>query len=79
MTELEPMPEAVAKLEDEGGSKLVHQRDLIVIGASAGGVQALQQLVADLPPELPASILVVLHLSSSSSSVLHEIESGPGA
>lgn len=73
MTELGPMPEVIAELEDQPGTKPVRQRDLIVIGTSAGGVQALQELVAELPPELPASVLVVLHLSSSGASVLHEI------
>ncbi len=28
--------------------------DIIVLGASAGGVEALTHLVRDLPPELPA-------------------------
>jgi two-component system chemotaxis response regulator CheB len=51
----------------------VVQRDLIVIGASAGGVQALQELVSQLPPELPASVLVVLHLMSAGTSVLDSI------
>lgn len=51
----------------------VVQRDTIVVGASAGGVEALQRLVADLPPEVPASILVVLHLLSSHQSVLDSI------
>src|SRR3954447_13065319 len=51
----------------------VVQRDLIVVGASAGGVEALQRLVADLPAELPASILIVLHMMSSGTSVLDSI------
>ena len=46
---------------------------MIVVGASAGGVQALQGLVAQLPPELPASMVVVLHLMSAGTSVLRNI------
>ena len=48
-------------------------RDLIVAGASAGGVEALAKLVADLPPELPAAMLVVLHVLSTGTSVLPNI------
>ena len=35
-------------------------RDTIVIGASAGGVQALITLVAGLPTDLPAAVFIVL-------------------
>lgn len=53
--------------------------DIIVIGASAGGVEALTQLVKHLPPKLSAAIFVVLHFPSNSSSVLPKIlnRSGP--
>jgi two-component system, chemotaxis family, protein-glutamate methylesterase/glutaminase len=34
---------------------------LIAIGASAGGVEALTRLAADLPGDLPAAVVVVLH------------------
>lgn len=43
------------------------KRDVIVIGASAGGVMALSELFAALPPRLPAAIGVVLHRSTSPS------------
>jgi two-component system chemotaxis response regulator CheB len=36
--------------------------DIITIGASAGGIETLRRLVSMLPGELPAAILVVLHL-----------------
>lgn len=36
--------------------------DAVVIGASAGGLQALQQLLASLPPDFQPPVLVVLHL-----------------
>jgi two-component system, chemotaxis family, protein-glutamate methylesterase/glutaminase len=48
-------------------------RDLIVIGASAGGVEALRVIAAALPAELPASILAVVHFPSYSVSTLPEI------
>ncbi len=48
-------------------------RDLVVIGASAGGVEALQQLCAGLPPDLKAAVLVVLHTSMNSGGLLPQI------
>jgi two-component system chemotaxis response regulator CheB len=47
------------------------KRDVIVIGASAGGVIALSELFASLPAGLPASIGVVLHRSSSPGELAH--------
>jgi two-component system, chemotaxis family, protein-glutamate methylesterase/glutaminase len=38
-------------------------RDLIVMGASAGGIRAFRHLLAFLPPSLPASVLIVQHTS----------------
>lgn len=45
-------------------------RDIIVIGASAGGVDALSRLCAALPAALPASVFVTQHLSPASRSML---------
>jgi two-component system chemotaxis response regulator CheB len=41
-------------------------RDIIVIGGSAGAVEALRELLSKLPPDLPAAILVVVHLGRES-------------
>lgn len=40
---------------------------LVVIGASAGGVAALRQLAAALPPTFPAPVLIVLHVGAHES------------
>ena len=54
-------------------------RDLIVIGASAGGIEALQVLCAGLPPDLNAAVLVVLHTSNHSGDLLPQLLSRAGA
>jgi two-component system chemotaxis response regulator CheB len=51
----------------------VIKRDIVVIGASAGGMEALKQLVKDLPATLKASIFIVLHTVAKSSTLLEEI------
>lgn len=38
-------------------------RDVIVIGTSAGGFTALKTLLRQLPPDLPASVFIVQHIS----------------
>src|SRR6202035_4396918 len=49
------------------------QRDLLLIGTSAGGFGALGLLARELPANLPASVLVVIHLSPQFDSELDAI------
>src|SRR5689334_13736551 len=48
-------------------------RDVVVIGASTGGLQALSAILAALPASLPACLLVVVHSSPQGGSLLPEI------
>ncbi|MFB2937039.1 chemotaxis protein CheB [Aerosakkonemataceae cyanobacterium BLCC-F154] len=47
--------------------------NIIVIGASAGGVEATTQLVRSLPGDIPAAIFVVIHIAPHSKSLLPQI------
>jgi two-component system chemotaxis response regulator CheB len=46
---------------------------IVVVGASAGGVEALIVLAGSLPADLPAAVLVVLHVAPAGTSLLHRI------
>ena len=48
-------------------------RDLIVVGASAGGVQALTELLRGLPADLPAAVFVVVHTAPGNPGILPRI------
>ena len=48
-------------------------RDIIAIGASSGGIQALKELTAGLPADLPASIFIVVHMLPTAASILPDI------
>jgi two-component system, chemotaxis family, protein-glutamate methylesterase/glutaminase len=54
-------------------------RDIITIGASAGGVEALIKLVAALPADLPASVFIVQHVSPQSRGELAQVLGYRGA
>ena len=47
--------------------------DIIVIGASSGGVEVLTTIVSRLPADLPAAIFVVLHVRPDAPSLLPAI------
>ncbi|MFZ0499198.1 MAG: chemotaxis protein CheB [Steroidobacteraceae bacterium] len=54
------------------GSLPMHVK-AIVIGGSAGAVEALDTLLPALPPRFPAAVFIVLHLARDTPSMLPEI------
>lgn len=51
--------------------------DIVVMAASAGGIHALRTVLAGLPPDFPAPIVIVQHLSAQWPSHLAEALSRP--
>src|SRR5881628_1658005 len=49
------------------------KRDIVVVGASAGGVSALERLISALPADFSPSIFIVMHLKPDGRSQLVEI------
>src|SRR5262249_36659841 len=47
--------------------------DIVVIGASAGGVETLNEIVGRLPPDIKASIFVVVHVAPDSTGLLPNV------
>lgn len=51
----------------------MEKRNIIVVGASAGGFEALKTLAANLPADLDASIFVVWHMAATVRGVLPQV------
>src|SRR5580693_3381644 len=59
--------------EGPPGSLTEPPRDIVVIGASRGGVEALKGIVAALPSSLQSALLIVLHISPTHVSLLPDV------
>jgi two-component system, chemotaxis family, protein-glutamate methylesterase/glutaminase len=55
------------------GEECAPYRDLVVVGASAGGLPALRTILGDLPAELPMAVLAVVHSSPDNPGGLAEV------
>lgn len=49
------------------------KHDIIVIGASAGGLEVMKKLLAQLPDNFPGTLFIVWHVSPESPSILPQI------
>lgn len=54
-------------------------RDLVVIGGSAGAVAPLKEILAALPADFPAAVAVVLHIPAESTGIFVTVSSAVSA
>jgi chemotaxis response regulator CheB len=64
--------DATAKASSERGG-IIPGHDIIVVGVSANGVEALVALAGMLPRNLPAAVFVDLHIPAQSPSLMPDI------
>jgi chemotaxis response regulator CheB len=57
----------------------VAHRDIVVVGTSAGGVEALREMARGLPADLPAAVLIVIHTPRRSPGLVPQILNRVGA
>lgn len=54
------------------------QRDIVVMGSSAGGIEALKQIIPRLPQDFPGAIFIVQHIPAHPPSVLPKLLNARG-
>ena len=57
-----PLPETVAAIEQATEIPGSGSVDMVVLGISTGGPQALKRLIPQLPADLPVPLLMVMHM-----------------
>ena len=68
-----PLPEQKVKRIDVARASEHAAFEVVALAASAGGIAALGELLANLPAEFPAAIVVVQHLDPRHRSLMAEI------
>ncbi|WP_027168641.1 chemotaxis protein CheB [Mesorhizobium sp. WSM3224] len=56
-----PIWRSFAKWPSKGASEASNNQNVIVIGASTGGIEPLKRIVGNLPVDFPAALFIVLH------------------
>jgi two-component system chemotaxis response regulator CheB len=51
----------------------MEKRNIIVLGASSGGFDAIKQVISGLPPNLEAAIFIVWHMSPETTGILPDV------
>jgi two-component system, chemotaxis family, protein-glutamate methylesterase/glutaminase len=54
-------------------TRIMAKMDVAAIGASAGGIDALVELLSAFPPEYSGSLLVVVHIAPDSPGIMHKV------
>lgn len=53
------------------------KRDIVVVGASAGGIEALEKLLSNIPADFPGTVFIVLHVAAQGTNMLASILDRP--
>src|SRR5215813_3522289 len=69
---LNALPHFTLQASNRRGN-LMRQRDIVVMGASAGGIGAFETILSSFPWDLKASMFIVLHTTEDSPGLLPEI------
>ncbi|MBI5590731.1 MAG: hypothetical protein HY881_09635 [Deltaproteobacteria bacterium] len=56
--------------------ELITRIQIVAIGASTGGPQALQSILSAIPGDFPAPIVIVQHIASALGSLMNGKQSG---
>lgn len=73
--DVKPMDRKIStsQILQKAGTRPLFGHDIIAIGASVGGVEAIPRLISSLPSGLPVSVFVVLHSPPRGPGLLPEI------